>query len=96
VTGWAIDPTVGIGVPTSPAPDPVLAGAGTASPTLGDGTLNNADSVAIYASMPQISLADGQEVTLSGTVAMSGSENPAHGDFRWGLFNAGTSTNTLG
>jgi hypothetical protein len=64
----------------------------TDSPVLGDGTTNNADMLAMYADIsglrdgaPDISLANGQKVTLSGFATMSGI-NTSNEQFRWGLF----------
>jgi hypothetical protein len=78
VTGWAMDMT--FGRPNNP----VLTGENTSSPTLGDGTLNNAQDTAIYASFPQVSLAHGQQVTLTGSANLIGIAS-AHGVFRWGI-----------
>lgn len=79
VTGWAMDTT--FGRPNNP----VLTGENTSSPTLGDGTLNNAQDTAIYASIPEVSLTDGQQVTLTGSANLIGIAS-THGVFRWGIF----------
>lgn len=78
VTGWQIDTS--FGGPNNP----VLTGENTSSPTVGDGSLNNAQDTAIYASFPQVSLADGQQISLTGSATFVGIA-PQHGTFRWGL-----------
>jgi PEP-CTERM motif len=89
VTGWQVDTTTGAGE------DAVLTDAGTNSPTIGDGTDGSAGGTAIYASLPQVSLAPGEQVTLTGTATFAGM-NPTHGAFRWGLLNEGGVVDTFG
>ena len=79
VTGWQIDPIL---EPVDPAP---ITGAATASPTLGDGTLNNASNSAIWASFPALTLADGEQITFTGSINLLG-VIPAAGNLRWGVF----------
>jgi hypothetical protein len=64
----------------------------TASPTVGNGTVDNADNESIYASMATISLTTvGQKVTLSGSATLIGispnGDAPYSNQFRWGLYN---------
>jgi hypothetical protein len=74
----------------------------TASPTVGNGTTDNADNESIYASMATISLTTvGQKVTLSGSATLIGispnGDAPYSNQFRWGLYNeTGTPADTLG
>jgi len=62
-----------------------LTGASTDSPILGDGTSDNAENSAIWASFPETVLPDGQGIRLSGEVDIAGS-TPGLIKFRWGLF----------
>jgi hypothetical protein len=78
VTGWQLDTSFGGGTTAT------LANANTNAPILGNGAANNADNVAIYAPMPLMSLADGQQIILTGSAQFIGSAST--GDFRWGLF----------
>jgi hypothetical protein len=91
VTGWAIDTSFGGGL----AGTPILTNQATNSPTLGDNTADNARNTAIYASFPQISLADGQQVSLSGSANLIGSA-PSNGAFRFGLLYEGGTADTFG
>jgi hypothetical protein len=91
VTGWAIDTSFGGGQ----AGTPILTNQATNSPTLGDNTLDNARNTAIYASFPQVSLVDGQQVSLSGSANLIGSE-PSIGAFRFGLLYEGGTPDTFG
>jgi hypothetical protein len=79
VTGWQVDPIL---EPTDPAP---IAGAGTASPTLGDGSPQSASNSAMFASFPAITLADGEQITLTGSITLVGT-TPSQNNLRWGLF----------
>jgi hypothetical protein len=78
VAGWSKDTSFGGGAAAA------LTAANTSSPILGSGASNNADNAAIYAPFPLISLANGQQLTLSGSAQMVGTT--ANPDFRWGLF----------
>src|SRR5688572_22136544 len=87
VTGWVVvNPQTG-GSTTKP-----LSNQSTASPILGNGTEDSAAQVGMYApisgpadGLPDVSLANGQQVTLSGFGTMSGI-NSSIEQFRWGLF----------
>jgi hypothetical protein len=79
VTGWQIDPIL---EPTDPAP---VAGAATASPTLGDGSPQSAANSAIWAAFPTVTLAHGEQITLTGSVTLVGI-TPAANNLRFGLF----------
>ncbi|MBA3480584.1 MAG: PEP-CTERM sorting domain-containing protein, partial [Pirellulales bacterium] len=79
VTGWQVDPIL---EPTNPAP---IAGAATASPTLGDGSPQSAANSAMFASFPAITLADGEQITLTGSVTLVGT-TPSANNLRWGMF----------
>ena len=83
VTGWLVDPDINQST--------ITAGAATDSPVVGNGTADNADQVAIYASIagpldaaPDVSLAVGEQVTLSGSVTLVGI-NSSMNQFRFGL-----------
>lgn len=78
VSGWILDTSFGGGATAS------LTAANTSSPILGNGAANNADNVALYAPMSLVSLADGQQVVLTGSAEIIGSASV--GDLRWGLF----------
>jgi hypothetical protein len=88
VTNWfAVNAQTGA---TSTKP---LAGAATDSPVLGNGTNDSAAQVALYADISgslngcaDIELANGQEVTLTGSATLSGIVGSIE-QFRWGLFN---------
>lgn len=68
--------------------------ANTASPVVGDGTPNSADTDAIYSSMPTASISSiGDKVTLSGTANMIGSIASSQ-QFRFGLYDANGSSDT--
>lgn len=87
VTGWVVvNPSTGAST-TKP-----LSNQSTSSPILGNGAEDSAATVALYASIsgpadgaPDISLANGQQVTLSGFATMSGIITSTE-QFRWGLF----------
>jgi hypothetical protein len=87
VTGWlVVDPQSGGSTSKQ------VFNALTDSPILGNGAVNSADMVAMYADIsgvpdgsPDIALANGQEVTLSGFATMTGI-NASNEQFRWGLF----------
>jgi hypothetical protein len=66
----------------------VTAGQNTNGPTIGTGALNSADNTTIWAALANpVTLDNGQEVVLNGTVQLIGA-GPAGGDsFRIGLFN---------
>jgi MYXO-CTERM domain-containing protein len=66
----------------------VTAGQATNSPTIGNGTANNADNTTVWAALPTpIVLANGEEVVLTGTTQLI-SVGPGGGDsIRFGLFN---------
>lgn len=91
VTNWvAISPADG-----TPSTKP-FSGALTDSPTLGDGTDNSAAQVALYADIdgtldgsPDVHLANGQRVTLTGSASFS-SIVSSQEQFRFGLFNEDT------
>ncbi len=57
----------------------------TNSPTLGDGTADNAENSAIWATIPDTVIPDGQGIRLSGEVTIAGAV-PDQIKFRWGLF----------
>jgi hypothetical protein len=80
VVDWAVDPLLNVAT--------VLTNQATNSPTIGDGSANNADNVGIVASIPQVNLTSGQQITLSGSVVISGglSTASATNGFRYGLF----------
>ncbi len=78
VTGWLRDTSFGGGAAAT------LTAANTNSPILGSGASNNADNVAIYAPLPLVSLAEAQQIVLTGSAEMIGTASV--GDFRWGLF----------
>jgi hypothetical protein len=88
VTGWiAVNPQNG-DVSTKP-----LSGAATDSPTLGNGANDTAAQVALYADITgdrdgaaDVSLANGQKLTLTGSATLSGIVGSVE-QFRWGLFN---------
>jgi len=80
VTGWQVDPIL-----QAARPAPPLAGTASASPTLGDGTANSADNHAIWAPFSTMALANGEQITLSGSVTMLGTV-PTNGNMRIGLF----------
>jgi len=62
-------------------------GLGTASPTIGDDSANNADDVKVNGTFTELSLLDGQTIVLSGTVTFSGVAAAGTADqFRFGLF----------
>lgn len=74
-----------------------LTSANTASPVVGDGSNNSADTDAIYSSMPTITLASvGDKATFSGSVNLIGITNGAIRQFRWGLYNVSGSSDTTG
>ncbi len=75
-----------------------LTNTGTASPTWGDGTTDNADASSIYSPIAPITLANpGDKVVLSGSAEMFGiSPGTAGSIFRFGLFNVNASANTNG
>jgi len=87
VTGWTVvNPSTGAAT-TKP-----LTNQSTNSPILGNGTEDSAAVVALYASIsgptdgaPDVSLANGEQVTLSGFATMSGIVSSIE-QFRWGLF----------
>jgi hypothetical protein len=69
-----------------------LFNATTASPILGNGAEDSAATVAMYApisgpadGLPDVSLVNGQQVTLSGFASMTGIDSSQE-QFRWGLF----------
>ncbi|MEX1048443.1 MAG: hypothetical protein WED15_02865 [Akkermansiaceae bacterium] len=69
----------------------------TASPTVGDGTANSADSDALYSAMPTIALANvGEKVTLSGSANLIGIASGQVRQFRWGLYNVNSSADING
>ena len=80
VTGWS----VGLGTP-------VLSNAETSSPTMGDGTAENADNDAIHAAFPSITLAVGEKLIFSGSMQLSSGVGLAGSgganEFRVGIFN---------
>jgi hypothetical protein len=92
VTNWVVvNPSTG-GSTTKP-----ISGQATASPVLGDGTEDSAATVAMYAPIsgtadanPDIQLANGQQVTLSGFATLTGITSAIE-QFRWGLFQESSS-----
>ncbi len=93
VTGWSIG--------LNNAGLVSLTGADTASPTLGDGTAEDADNTAIWAAFPSVTLAVGEQLTLSGSVQMLNSVGLASaGDlannFRFGIFDVNGSSDVNG
>ncbi len=87
VTGWIVDPDTG------GSQSKISAGAATDSPVIGTGAADSAAAVAIYApisgpadALPDVSLAVGQQVTLSGQVTLAGIVS-SRNQFRFGLFN---------
>ena len=72
---------------------------GTASPTVGNGGTDSADSRSIYASFGTLTLAIGQKITLSGSATLSGINTGGTfaNQFRWGLYQEnGIPADTLG
>ena len=93
VTGWAIVDS-STGGPTAKS----LTGAATNSPVLGTGADGSATQLALFANIsgahdlaPDVSLADGQTVRLSGSVTIQGNTSVME-QFRFGLFNESTGT----
>jgi hypothetical protein len=88
VTGWiAVNPQSGA-ASTKP-----LSGALTDSPVLGNGTEDSAAMVGLYADISgphdgaaDVALANGEEVTLTGSATLTGITSSME-QFRWGLFN---------
>lgn len=70
----------------------------TASPTLGDGSVDSADTKQISASFGEITLTSvGDSITLSGSATFTGAAlTPGRNQFRWGLFDVNGSANDLG
>jgi MYXO-CTERM domain-containing protein len=86
VTGWAKSQGAG-----------PLTNASSASPTMGDGTANSADAMAIYASFPTIQLANvGDKVTMTAAVTLAGITNNAANHFRWSLYDVAGSPDLNG
>ncbi len=74
----------------------VLSNVNTASPTWGNGTLDNADASSIYAAFPAVSLlATGDKVTLTGSAQFEGITAAAE-VIRWGVFSVNGSPDTNG
>lgn len=92
VTGWVVG--------LDNAAHVSLTGAETASPTLGDGTAENAKNTSIYAVFPSVTLAVGDILTLSGTFELTTAVGLAPtaraAEFRWGLFDVNNSLNVNG
>lgn len=61
-------------------------GLDTASPILGDGTTDNADNIKLNGSFTEVSLLDGETITLSGGVTFTGMNGTYNDQFRFGLF----------
>lgn len=71
--------------------------ASTASPTVGDGTANSADTDAIHASFPAITLANtGDRITLTGSATLTGIASGGVRQFRWGVYDFNGSGDTTG
>ncbi len=69
----------------------------TASPTVGDGTANNADATSVYSSFSSVTLSNvGDKITLAGTVTLSSIVANRANDFRWSLYDAAGSPDTSG
>ena len=91
VTGWTlVDATTGGSTTKS------LTGASTNSPVVGTGAESSATQVALYAPIsgpadtaPDISLVNGQTVTLTGSATLEGSASSME-QFRFGLFYEGS------
>jgi hypothetical protein len=79
VVNWIVDQGV-----------PVTSGLNTNSPTIGDGTPENADAVAIHAVFPAIVLANnGDSIRLTGSVSLLGitsTDGGTNQQLRFGLF----------
>lgn len=75
----------------------VLSGANTASPTMGDGTADNADGQSLYSPIGStVTLSSaGDKVTLSGSATLVGI-TAAGNQFRWGLYNTNGSGDDTG
>lgn len=87
VVNWQRDPLIG------PAAM-VLSNLETDSPTVGDGSAENAANGAIYAEMPTVTLARGQQITLTGSATFVGIN--ASNSFRYGLMNETGTPDTIG
>lgn len=74
---------------------PPTSGLATSSPVIGDGTINSADDVAIYAVLDDApaQLAIGHSLQFSGTITLTGSASAAN-QFRFGLYYAATTSTT--
>ncbi|MEX1048442.1 MAG: hypothetical protein WED15_02860 [Akkermansiaceae bacterium] len=69
----------------------------TASPTVGDGTANSADTDAIYSTIPAVTLANvGDKLTLTGSATLTGIVPNGIRQFRWGLFDVNSSADING
>jgi hypothetical protein len=76
--------------------DTPVSGLNTASPILGNGSVDSADNMSIYASIPTVTLASvGDKVTFSGSVSLSGIVG-GHNQFRWGLYDRNGSSGDSG
>jgi hypothetical protein len=85
VVNWLKDPLVGGGAASVP-----VTNAGTASPTIGDGTNNNVQNgtagTSIYGSTTSnVHIDDGQEAVLSGQLKLYGATGAAR-EFRFGMW----------
>ena len=89
VTNWVLDAGPGIG-----------SNLNTASPTIGDGTVESADAVTFHSDFPAITLANsGDAIILSGAVTLSGitaTDAGTNQQLRFGLFDRLGSPNTNG
>jgi hypothetical protein len=90
VTGW-----IAIDASTGNASSKPLAAANTNAPVIGDGTNGSATQMAIYADIagqrdaaPDVALANGQQITLTGSANLAGIASSME-QFRWGLFYEG-------
>ena len=71
--------------------------ANTASPTVGDGSANSADTDAIHASISAATLTDvGDKITLSGSATLTGMISGGVRQFRWGLYDVNGSADING
>jgi hypothetical protein len=69
----------------------------TASPIVGDGSSNSADTDAIYSTAPAVTLANvGDKITLTGSANLIGIVSGGVRQFRWGLYDVNGSGNTNG
>ena len=69
----------------------------TASPVVGDGSPNSADTDAIHSTAPDLTLANvGDKITLTGSATLTGILSGGVRQFRWGLYDVNGSEDTNG